>query len=163
LIKWSVSQLILLHDSLRQLHYYQGTLLGFLAGIGIGWTLWRYPVLRARRLRRMAEDIRRIKAGYKGAHRAQVPNLRELMLTRIPYRMRIQEAWEQFKIDTTPRTAEEVALKVQHEEIKNARAKKQSRPRLVRALPEAALLQSEGRPESSPGAPHPQERVPVPG
>jgi hypothetical protein len=152
----------MLSDSLRQLQYYQGTMVGFLAGITIGWALWHYPVLRARRLRRMAEDIRRIKAGYKGAHRVPVPNLRELMLTRIPYRMRIQEAWEQFKIDTTPRTAEEVALKVQHEEIKNARAKKQSRPRLVHKLPKAALPQPENGSQDSQGASRPQERVPVP-
>jgi hypothetical protein len=138
-------------------------MLGFLAGITIGWALWHYPVLRARRLRRMAQDIRRIKAGYTGLHRAPTPNLRELMIARVPYRIRIQEAWEQFKIDTTPRTAEEVALKVQHEEIKNARAKKQSRPRLVRTLPKVALRQSQAGSEGSPGTSLPQERVPVPG
>jgi hypothetical protein len=152
----------LLH-SLNLLQYYQGTLIGFLAGITIGWGLWRYPVLRARRLRRMAEDIRRIKAGYTGLHRVPVPNLRELMIARVPYRMRIQEAWEQFKQDTTPRTPEEVALKVQHEEIKNAHTKKHSRSRLVPHLQKAALPQPEAGPEGSPGASHPQERVPVPG
>ena len=141
---------------------YQGPLIGLLVGITAGWALWRYPVLRARRLRRMAEDIRRIRSGYTGLHRVPVPNLRELMIARVPYRMRITEAWEQFKRDTTPRTPEEVALKVQHEEMENARTKKQPRPRLVRSLPKTALPQPEGSPEGGPGAPRPQERVPVP-
>lgn len=98
-------------DDLAVFQYAKGILIGVLIGVALGYLFWRLPtVLRTRntrKLRAIVLDMKRIEAAFIGKPAA--PNPRELRINRVPFRMRVMEAWEQFLEETKPRTPQQVA------------------------------------------------------
>lgn len=73
--------------------------------------LRRLRTRRARKLRKLALDLRRMKSAYQGR---STPNPRELRVQRVPLRDRIMEWWQvwyaEWKVSAQPRTPEQMAM-----------------------------------------------------
>lgn len=106
-------------EDLALFQYVKGVGIGFLAGLGFGWLMWRLPVhLRTRhtrKLRQIVLDLKRIEAAFVGVQGA--PNHRELRTLRIPWRIKITEAWERWCEETKPRSPEAVARMTYEREL----------------------------------------------
>ena len=107
-----------LPNDLALFQYSKGIVFGVLIGVALGWLFWRLPATlrtrHTRKLRAIVMDLKRIEAAMVGERGA--PNPRELRIHRIPWRLRITEAWEQFLEDTKPRTPHQVA-QLAHEKV----------------------------------------------
>lgn len=66
---------------------------------------------RVRKLRPIAEDLRRMRTAYRGN---RTPNLRELRVVRVPWRDLIMEWWQSLP---PPRTPEQVAREAYEREL----------------------------------------------
>lgn len=73
---------------------------------------------RVRKLRPIAEDLRRLRTAYRGI---ATPNPRELRLVRVPWRQRMMEWWQvwlaEWKASAMPRTPEQVAMEAYKERL----------------------------------------------